>query len=188
MASTSTSMTSISAMSKIITPWWLILIEGIAGIILGLLLLTDPAETLVVLVQFLGIWWLVGGILDIVSLFIDRTAWGWKLFSGIIGIIAGIVILRHPMISAIIVPGIFVTFLGVLGLIQGVIGIIGAFQGGGWISAVYGIVSVIFGLILIFNAFVAGVIALPLVLGVFALVGGAIGVYQAFQLKKLQTT
>ena len=179
-------MASMSAMSRIVTPWWLILIEGIAGIILGILLLTDPAETLVVLVQFLGIWWLVSGILDIVSLFIDRTAWGWKLFSGVIGIIAGIVILRHPMISAIIVPGIFVTFLGVLGLIQGVLGIIGAFQGGGWVSAVFGVVSIIFGLILIMNAAVAGVIALPLVLGVFALVGGVIGVYQALQVKKLQ--
>jgi uncharacterized membrane protein HdeD (DUF308 family) len=180
-------MASMTAtMTRITTPWWLILIEGIAAVILGILLLLYPTATLFVLIQFLGIWWLVSGILDIVSLFIDRTAWGWKLLSGIVGIIAGIVILQHPLTAAIVVPGILVLVLGILGLVQGILGIIGAFQGGGWVSAVFGVISIIFGLILIGNAVVAGFIALPLVLGVFGLIGGAIGIYQAFQVKKAQ--
>ncbi|MBI4673502.1 MAG: DUF308 domain-containing protein [Chloroflexi bacterium] len=90
-----------ASMGKITTPWWLFLIEGISSIVLGLLLLTNPAVTVLVLVQFLGIWWLVSGILDIVGIFMDKTAWGWKLFSGIIGILAGIVILQHPILSTI---------------------------------------------------------------------------------------
>lgn len=175
-----------ATMPRIVTPWWLILIEGIAGIILGLLLLLDPQASLTALIVFLGAWWLVGGILDIVGLFLDRTAWGWKLLSGIVGILAGIVILQHPMVSAIIISSFIVTFMGVLGLIQGAMGILGAFRGGGWVSAVFGVVNVIVGLILIGNAIVAGMIALPLVIGAFALVGGAIGVWQAFQVKRLQ--
>lgn len=178
--------TMTATMSKVSTPWWLILIEGIAFVILGFFLLTAPANALLVLVQFLGIWWLVSGILDIVSLFIDHTAWGWKLFSGIIGIIAGIVILQHPLTAAVIVPGILVLVVGVLGLIQGIMGLIGAFQGGGWVSALFGIISIVFGIILIMNPLVAGIVALPIVLGIFGLIGGGIGIWQAFQVKKTQ--
>jgi uncharacterized membrane protein HdeD (DUF308 family) len=78
-------------------PWWLVLLEGIAAIILGLLLLTAPQATLLVLVQLLGIYWLVKGIFQIISIFIDSSRWGWKLFAGILGIVAGIIILGHPL-------------------------------------------------------------------------------------------
>ncbi|UCC53304.1 MAG: DUF308 domain-containing protein, partial [Anaerolineaceae bacterium] len=66
-------------------PWWLILLEGILAIIIGILLFTSTTQTLAVLVVFLGLYWLIKGIFDIVSLFVDHTAWGWKLFIGIIG-------------------------------------------------------------------------------------------------------
>jgi uncharacterized membrane protein HdeD (DUF308 family) len=62
------------------TPWWLVLLEGIAAIILGILLLTAPQATLFVLVQLLGIYWLVKGIFQIANIFIDSSRWGWKLF------------------------------------------------------------------------------------------------------------
>lgn len=179
-------MASLTAsMSKVTTPWWLFLIEGIAAIIVGLLLVTNPTVTIVVLIQFLGIWWLVSGILDIVSLFIDRTAWGWKLFSGIIGILAGIVILQHPILAAVGVTQIAVIIVGILGLVQGIMGLVSAFQGGGWVSAVLGIVSMVVGLLLIFNQFAAG-IGLWLLIAIFALVGGGIAIWQSFQIKKMQ--
>lgn len=179
-------MASLTAsMSKVTTPWWLFLIEGIAAIIVGLLLLTNPTVTIVVLIQVLGIWWLVSGILDIVSLFIDRTSWGWKLFSGIIGILAGLVILQHPILAAVGVTQIAVIILGILGLVQGIMGLIGAFQGGGWVSAVLGIVYILVGLLLIFNQFAAG-IGLWLLIAIFALVGGGIAIWQSFQIKKMQ--
>ncbi len=36
-------------------PWWLILIEGIAAIMVGILLLANPDNTFAVLVRLLGI-------------------------------------------------------------------------------------------------------------------------------------
>lgn len=174
-----------ASMGKTTIAWWLVLIEGIAAIILGLLLLTNPGATIVVLIQFLGIWWLVSGIMDLVGMFIDHTAWGWKLFSGIVGIIAGIVILQHPLWAPFVVTGVLVIFMGILGLIQGIMGLIAAFQGGGWVSALLGVVSILFGLILLFNTAVAS-IGLWLVIGVLALVGGGIAVWQSFQIKKAQ--
>ena len=95
MAATTASATLGISQTKV--PWWAILIQGIALIILGFLFLTAPAATLVSLVFFLGIYWLIGGIMDIVGIFINKTAWGWKLFSGLIGILAGVLIMNHPL-------------------------------------------------------------------------------------------
>src|SRR3954463_16628122 len=85
-------------------PWWLILLEGIFAAIFGFLLLIAPGSTLVFLVQVLGFYLLIGGILRIVSIFLDSSIWGLKLVLGIIGIIGGIVVLNHPLWSALLVP------------------------------------------------------------------------------------
>jgi uncharacterized membrane protein HdeD (DUF308 family) len=72
-------------------PWWIVLLEGIISIILGLFLLFEPVETTISLVQILGIFWFLGGILTTLSLLVDRKNTGWKLLSGLIGIIIGII-------------------------------------------------------------------------------------------------
>jgi uncharacterized membrane protein HdeD (DUF308 family) len=77
-------------------PWWLLLIQGIAAVILGVLLLAAPAATLVLMIQLLGAYWLVGGVFSLVSMFVDRTNWGWKLLGGIVAILAGLAVLQHP--------------------------------------------------------------------------------------------
>ena len=74
-------------------PWWLTLIMGITVFVLGAVLLWAPAKDKMdayqFIIAFLGFYWLIGGIMEIVSLFVDRTAWGWKLFMGIVSIVAG---------------------------------------------------------------------------------------------------
>ena len=120
--------------------------EGIAAIILGLLLLTSPGATVMILVQVLGLYWLIKGILQIVSIFVDSSRWGWRLFVGILGIVAGIVILRHPMVSAVLVPSLTVIFVGLLGVTIGVINLIQAFQGSGWGVGILGALSILFGI------------------------------------------
>ncbi len=165
------------------TYWWLVLLQGIAALILGILLLTNPAATVVVLVQFLGIWWFVGGIFDIVGMFMDHTAWGWKLFSGIIGIIAGILILQHPLWATVLVPTTLVLVLGIFGIVIGVVSLIRAFQGAGWGTGILGVLSILFGLVLVANPLLAA-IGLPWVLGVFGVVGGIASIVMAFRLRK----
>ncbi|MBI4675622.1 MAG: DUF308 domain-containing protein [Chloroflexi bacterium] len=177
---------AVATLQKSVLPWWVVLIEGIAVLILGVLLITNTAATLVTLVTFLGAWWLVQGIMDIVGIFIDHTAWGWKLFSGILGIIAGLIILQHPIWSTLLVPTVLVSLLGFMGLVMGAVGIVRAFQGDGWPAAVLGLVSILFGLFLIFNPAVTGLFALPLVLGVFAIVGGIIAIFGAFRIRSAQ--
>ena len=164
------------------TYWWLVLLQGIAALILGILLLTNPAATAVILVQFLGIWWFVGGIFDIVGMFLDRTAWGWKLFSGILGIIAGLLILNHPLWATVLIPTTLVLIMGIFGIVIGITSLIRAFQGAGWGTGVLGVLSILFGLVLVANPLLAA-IGLPWVLGIFGIVGGFAAIVMAFRLR-----
>jgi uncharacterized membrane protein HdeD (DUF308 family) len=163
-------------------PWWVVLIEGIAAIILGILLLINPGSTTVLIIQFLGIYWFIDGIMSIVRIFIDKTAWGWKLFSGIIGILAGIAIIQYPLWATLLVPTVMVWLFGFFGIIIGVIGLIQAFQGAGWGAGILGVLSILFGIVLLANP-VIGALTLPFIFGFLGIVGGIAALVMAFRLK-----
>ena len=163
-------------------PWWLVLIEGIALVIMGLLLLANPAQTAVILVQVVGLYWLIGGIFKIVSMFLDSSMWGWKLAAGIIGVLAGIIVLNHPLWSPLVVGGTLVIILGIQGIIFGVVGLMEAFKGAGWGAGVLGVVSILFGILFLFNVW-AFTFSLPWAIGILALVGGVVAIVGAFKLK-----
>jgi len=162
--------------------WWVVLIQGIAAIVLGILLLGSPAETTLLLIQLLGIYWLVSGVMSIVSLFRDRSMWGWKLFVGLLGIVAGILTLQHPYWSALIIPTTAIFFLGFLGIFIGIGQIIQAFRGEGWGIGILGALSIVVGIMLLTRPVIAG-LALPFVLGVLAIFGGIVSIFGAFRLK-----
>ena len=78
-------------------PWWLVLIEGIALIILGILFIANPFRSAFIAGWVIGIYWIISGAIQLISLFMDRTAWGWKLFAGIISIAAGLVLVNQTL-------------------------------------------------------------------------------------------
>ncbi len=142
------------AMETKAMPWWLILIEGIAAIIVGLLLFTSTVQTMAVLIVFLGLYWLIKGIFDLVSMFVDHSMWGWKLFIGIIGILAGIVILRNPLMSTFVVPVVFTWILGFYAIMAGIVMLIQAFKGGGWGIGVMAVIGILIGIFLLANTLI----------------------------------
>ena len=163
-------------------PWWLILIQGVFAILIGLLLLISPGVTTLVLIQFLGFYWLISGIFGIVSIFIDRSLWGWKLFAGILGILAGLLIIQNPLWSTLIVPSTLVIILGIEGIIIGVINLIQAFSGAGWGAGILGALSILFGILLVANPMVGGA-TLIILLGILGLVGGIAAIIYAFRVR-----
>lgn len=174
------------AQTKPQRPWWLTLILGVFAIIVGGILLfgsfTQQARTYLLLIQLLGIWWLVDGIFDIVGLFIDRTGWGWKLFMGIVSILAGGWILIYPVYAAVTLPRIFVLILGIWGLMKGLLLLFLAFKGGGWGAGILAVITIAFGSILIANYDTAGWgLSLIWVAALFGFVGGFFMVFMAFK-------
>jgi uncharacterized membrane protein HdeD (DUF308 family) len=165
------------------TVWWVFLLEGIASLIFGGLLVVHPAATLVALVIFLGFYWLFVGVLELVRVFVDRSVpWYWSLLIGVLGIVAGIIVLNHPIFAAVVLPTAIVIWLGVLGLVIGVFAIIGGFTGGGIGSFIFGVINFVIGLILLGSPMVAA-LAVPLVFGILLLIQGVVLIVWAFRVK-----
>jgi uncharacterized membrane protein HdeD (DUF308 family) len=164
-------------------PWWLILIEGLAAIIVGILLLANPGSILAVLVRLLGIYFFVTGILSIIAIFIDNTAWSWKLFAGIIGILTGFIIIEYPLWSTLLLPTTFVLVIAVFAISIGLINIIHGIQEADWGKGILGVISILLGVVLLARPILA-TISLPLVLGVLGILGRVLAVINAFRLKK----
>jgi uncharacterized membrane protein HdeD (DUF308 family) len=160
--------------------WWNTLIGGVAAIVIGVLLLTVPVQALAVFAQLIGIYWLVTGVVALVSLFVDRSNWGWKLLVGVVGVLAGLAIVQHPIWATIMLPASLVLFMGAAGIVMGVSEIVMAFMGGGLGAAVLGVLSLVFGALLLSSPFLAAA-ALPFVLGIWGIVGGAAAVVQALR-------
>ena len=170
-------------------PWWLTLISGILAVVVGATLLWGGlgtrVQTYMLIVSIIGIWWMVQGIIDIISIFIDHSMWGWKLFIGIISIFAGYYVLAYPIVSAIALPKIFVLVLGIWGLMYGIILLIMAFQGGGWGAGILGVLGIIFGIALMGNYYMPGMgLAMLWTAAIFAFFGGFVMIVRAFQQRK----
>ena len=163
-------------------PWWLILLEGIAALIIGVLLIAYPQATFTFMVVLLGIYWLIAGIFKIISIFVESSQWGLKLLIGVLGIIAGIIVLQYPFVSSKTVAWVFIVVLGLDGISIGILALIQAFQGGGWGPGVLGILSILFGIVILANSVISALI-LPYVLGIFAIIGGIAAIIMAFRVK-----
>jgi uncharacterized membrane protein HdeD (DUF308 family) len=161
--------------------WWLFLLQGIAGIIFGLMLLTVPDLTTIALVSFVGLYWLIMGVLALVRVFVDQSIpWFWSLLIGLVGILAGISVSKHPLLAALTVSTAIIIVLGVQGLIIGAIEIAAGFMGGRMSSFIPGVIYLLAALFLLGSPIVA-VLEMPLVFGVLFLVQGVVLTVFAFR-------
>jgi len=154
----------------------ILILGGIISLVFGILLIARTEGTIEVIMLLLGLWWLIQGLFNILAIFIEKSQWGWKLLSGIFGVIAGLLVLNFPLVGGAIYFSVMVIVLGILGLLFGVAAIIAAFQGAGWGAGLLGVVSVIIGLLMIFNSLVTAQILLW-VFAVLLIIQGAVAVF-----------
>ncbi len=166
-------------------PWWIVLVEGIFALIFGIFLIAEPAITSVFLVTVLGFYWLIRGIFSIIQIFIGGSSvhWGWLLFMGILGIIAGMVVLRHPIYATILVGTVLVIVVGVEGLIMGIVGLFQAFSGAGWGAGILAALSIIISILLLANVWLV-TFYLPYVIAIFLIIGGIGAIFFSFRLRR----
>jgi uncharacterized membrane protein HdeD (DUF308 family) len=166
------------------SPWWILLLEGIAAAILGLLLVTSPQAGATLLARIIAFYILIRGLLFIVGLFIDRTQWLAKLIAGILGVIAGIIMLEHPLWVSAVVPTFITWTVGGLAVLIGVISLIHFYQGSGWGDAVIGVLCILLGVPLVFQPIRGPTV--QVVLGIAALIGGIVVIIIALRVKRVQ--
>ena len=156
-----------------------LLFGGIISLVLGILLFARPTATLAVVMLLVGLAWFIQGIFALLSIFIDKSDWGWKLFGGVIGIAAGLLVFTNPVASTVAVPAVVAILLGIFGLLIGISALIAAFQGEGWGVGIFGAISILLGLLLMFNSLVGGQVLIWLT-ALLLVVQGGIGVVMSF--------
>jgi uncharacterized membrane protein HdeD (DUF308 family) len=97
-------------------------LTGALSILVGMLVLRDPLQTLLVLALILGAWWVVTGVVEVVTS-IARGAqpdrW-WRLAMGVISVVAGFVVLAQPGMSLRVLEIVLALWLMVYGIMAAV--------------------------------------------------------------------
>jgi uncharacterized membrane protein HdeD (DUF308 family) len=130
--------------------WSTVLFVGIVTAILGVVILVWPSETLVVLSVLFGIQLLLFGLFRLIHAFADDgPGRGLLGFVGLLGMIAGVAILRHPYEAV----AVLATILGVVWIVMGSIDVIGALAdktiGHRWLQGIAGLLSIAAGVIVV---------------------------------------
>jgi uncharacterized membrane protein HdeD (DUF308 family) len=90
------------------------------------------------------------GLLSMLAIPIDGTAWVRRLLSGVIGISTGLVILQNPVASTQVLTSALAIIVGICALLLGVSVPFAAHKGNGWVDAFFGAMSGVIGLLMVF--------------------------------------
>jgi uncharacterized membrane protein HdeD (DUF308 family) len=168
--------------------WWAILLRGAAAILFGFLALFAPGITLAALVLLFGAYAFVDGIGAIVMGIKDygeQERWWATLIGGIVSVAAGFVTVVMPGLTAVAL----LILIGVWAMFRGMLDIVAAVQlrdviEGEWMLALAGVVSVLFGLLMILFPG-AGALAMLWWIGAFAIVLGVAEIALAFRIRRI---
>ena len=98
-------------------------LTGALALVVGLLCLRDPAQTILIVSMLLGVWWLVSGVIDVITAFVAPTrSRAWDIVSGCISIVAGGFLLVDPKLSLgvlVLVICIWLFLVGLAAIIAG---------------------------------------------------------------------
>jgi len=167
--------------------WWLLLLRGIAAVAFGVLTFVWPGVTLLTLVFLYGAFALVDGVFALVAAIMGgRPAPRWWLaIVGLLGVAVGILTFAWPGITALVL----LLFIAGWAIATGIMQIVGAVRlrkeiEGEWLLIASGVLSLLFGLVLIVQPG-TGALALLFVIGVYAILYGLIEVWLSLKLRGL---
>ena len=100
----------------------LLALLGVLSIIIGLWAVRHVLITLLALTVFLGIFWIVNGVIDIFAALAHREmpGRGWSVVMGILSAIAGILVLAYPgltLFGLALILGIWLLIFGIMEII-----------------------------------------------------------------------
>ena len=158
------------------------LLGGLTAAIFGIILLIRREEALTLMIVLLGLWWLIQGAFMLFSVFVEREDWVWKSLIGVLGLVAGIIVMQNPDDAVTFLASTLVVVLGIIGVIIGIMAIIGSFRGGGFGALIFGVVSAAIGLLFVFNSLFTASLLVTL-FAVLLLIDGVAAIWMAIKYK-----
>jgi uncharacterized membrane protein HdeD (DUF308 family)/sporulation protein YlmC with PRC-barrel domain len=164
----------------------------VAAILFGILAFAWPGITLFVLVLFFGAYMLVDGLFAIVAAVraAGREArWWLLLIEGVLGVLAGLVAAFWPGLTALAL----LYFIAAWAIVTGILEIAAAVRlrreiAGEWALGLSGLLSLLFGVLLVVIPAPAGILSLLWLIGVYAIAFGVVLLVLAFRVRNQSDT
>ena len=180
--------------------FWITLVRGMLAITLGVALVFWPDKARPILVNFMGMFWLVSGIVSLRWGVHGERAKGLSLLAGAAGVLAGVGMLSRRFTQGMVGEDVLLSVVGLIILLTGLMHIVGGFRTGpvethllsqnrkwSWTAFLLGLFEIVLGVILVIAPMGRG----PLIYfaaSVWALVGGTILLGDAVRLRRLRQT
>jgi uncharacterized membrane protein HdeD (DUF308 family) len=99
---------------------------GALALVLGLICLRYPLQTVLLIAMILGVWWLAAGVVDIIGAIRSRESHrrGWDLALGVLSVLAGGYLLVNPEVSLgvlVIVVAVWLFSYGFIAVVAGMV-------------------------------------------------------------------
>lgn len=155
--------------------WWAFVVRGLAAIAFGLLALFAPQSTFLALIILFGIYAAIDGVFALVATLRAVQAherWRPLLIEGVVGVAIAVITLFEPRVTG---TALYLT-VAIWALLTGGLEIVAAFRlrehlAGELLLLLGGLLSILFGVLLLWNPFL-GLTAVVRLIGFYALLFG----------------
>ena len=164
--------------------WWWFLILGILWTGLGMYVLSYRVGSLAVVVAFLGVTFLYGGVAQLV-LASQVRAWRWLfIVAGILGVAAGILTFVWPHATLYVVSILTAWYLVIFGIVHLVTALAGPKLPWWWTRLLLGIAELVLGVWAV-HSWQQSLITLVTLVRVWAIFHGVAEIFAAFGVRQL---
>lgn len=161
---------------------------GVVALILGLALLIWPGATLKVAAIALGAYFVVSGVIRIVTAVVELgLPGGWRVLDILIGVlltVGGVIVLKNAALSGATLAVLITMVVGLGWMMEGVMALVESWRmpSSGW-AVVYALLSIVAGLIVLFSP-VSSTAWLILFGGCALIMLGVVAIVRAFTFGK----
>ncbi|MBP6684326.1 MAG: DUF308 domain-containing protein [Leucobacter sp.] len=167
-------------------------VGGLIAIVLGLFVIFAPKAsagvTLTLVAALIGAYAIVTGIVYVGTAIFSRGVGGWSrvghILLGLLYVAGGVIIMSNLVFAGVVTALMFSIMVGILWLFEGVLAFATASKSESKVwSIIYGIISVLAGIALLFSPLM-GAVTLWWLLGISMVVLGVVQVVRAFRVGK----
>ena len=175
--------------------WWLFVLRGVLALMIAGLAFLMPAESLLALTLVFGAFSFADGVFGLVAAIRNirkGERWGWLMFSGILGIATGVVVVVSPFVATLVLATFLWASIAFWSVFSGVLEIAAAIRlrkeikGEVWLI-LSGLISVVLGIIvtwMLLTRPLESFLALGWLLGFYAASFGAMMILLGLRLRR----
>lgn len=175
--------------------WWLFILRGVLALIIAVLAILMPAESLLALTLVFGAFSFADGVFGLISAIRNirkGRRWGWLMVSGLLGIATGIIVVVSPLVATLVLATFLWASIAFWSVFSGALEIAAAIrlrkeiEGEIWLI-LSGLVSVVLGVVvtwMLLTRPLESFLALGWLIGFYAAVFGVMMILLGLRLRK----